>query len=62
MTLVQKWEEKGKIEGKVEGKVEVAKQLLNERSDLNETALIEWINRVTGLPIEKIRGLRYICL
>jgi len=51
MTIAQKLEERAKID--------VAKKLLADRqSELNEAELIKWVNRMTGLPIEKIKELQ----
>lgn len=51
MTIADKLEEKGKLE--------VAKRLLVERKEeLSETDLISWVQRMTGLSLEKIKELQ----
>jgi predicted transposase/invertase (TIGR01784 family) len=53
-TITQKIRERG-IE---EGKEQIAKQLLSEKTGLSNAELIEWVHRITGLSIEKVKELQ----
>lgn len=58
MTIAQQLEERGVEKGIEKNKIEVAKRLLADRNDLSENDLIKWVNKMTGLPEEKIRELK----
>ena len=45
-------------EGIEKEKIEIAKRLLDDRHDLNEVDLINWVKKMTGLSEEKIRELK----
>lgn len=57
-TIAQKIEERGIEKGLEEGKMQTAKRLLTEKTGLSDAELVEWVHRMTGLPMEKIKKLQ----
>ncbi len=50
--------EQGREQGIEQGKLQTAKQLLTDNKNLSNSELITWIQRMTGLSLEKIQELQ----
>ncbi|GHV77954.1 hypothetical protein AGMMS49942_27750 [Spirochaetia bacterium] len=53
--ITAKWEARGKLEGKLEGRSEGKSEVA--RNALNEGLSVDFIQRITGLPVETINKL-----
>ena len=58
MTIAQKIRKEGIEKGIEKGIEQTAKRLLCEKTSFSDTELVEWVHRMTGLSIEKIKKLQ----